>query len=177
MLFWTWAVSLDRPGVSQATRDEMARLIGLIALLAADDPEEDAPTIDLEAPDDSPVEPPQSALDALAGPEDDSSVAPPGITGPDALTFAGEPPQLGAKQQKQMQNQGRVWIQLPAEVKIDSGKSKRPKHTLKTETWYQLKLAPDGTQVFYDKKGKLLGRNVRSDPVRVRVWVPQETAP
>jgi hypothetical protein len=73
-----------------------------------------------------------------------------------------------------METEGRVWVQLPAKVSIDTGKSKGPKVTLKTKTWYQVKLAPDGTQVFYDKEGKHLGRNLSPDPVQVWVWVPDE---
>lgn len=161
--------------VSDETRAEALSLIYLLQLLRSPDaPVADASADDLDEPDDTPVEAPQSALDALAGPEDDASVSPPVVTGPDALTFVGEPPDLKAEQQKQMQNQGRVWVQLPAKAKIDTGKSKKPKHTLKTKTWYQVKLDPDGTQVFYSKKGELIGTNLGSDAVQVRVWVPQE---
>ena len=169
-----WAIALNRR-ISDETRAEGVSLDYLHKLLVSpDEPAQDASAIDHDAPDDTPVESEQSALDAPDGPQDDTSVAPPGVTGPGALPFVGEPPELKSEQQKQMQNQGRVWVQLPAKVKIDTGKSKRPKHALKTKTWYQVKLDPEGTQVFYSKKGKLIGRNLGSDPVQVRVWVPEE---
>ncbi len=82
-----------------------------------------------------------------------------------------EPPE----QTKRMQDQGRAWVQLPAAATIT--RPDEQERVLKTATWYQVKLDPVGTQVFYDKKGKLLGRNLSPDPVQVRVWVPKEEKP
>lgn len=158
-----WGIALNEQ-LSEDTRAEAQSLALLLYLLMSPDaPAEDTVAIDLDAPDDTPVEPPQSAFDAMA----DGIDAGPG-------TFVGAPPDLKPAQTKRMQDQGRVWVQLPAAATIDAGKSTKQEQTLKTKTWYQVKLDPVGTQVFYDRKGKLLGRNLSPDPVQVRVWVAQE---
>jgi hypothetical protein len=159
-----WAIALDEQ-LSEDTRAEATSLALLLYLLLSPDaPAQDASAIDVDAPDDTPVEPPQSALDALP----DGMGASPG-------TFVGAPPELMPEQTKRMQDLGRVWVQLPAAATIT--KPDERERVLKTATWYQLKLDPVGTQVFYDKKGKLLGRNLSRDPVQVRVWVPKEEEP
>jgi hypothetical protein len=159
-----WAIALNEQ-LSMDTRTEALSLFHLLHLLMSPDaPAEDASAIDPDAPDDTPAEPPQSALDALS----DGMDAGPG-------TFVGVPPDLMPEQTKRMQDQGRVWVQLPAAAIIT--KPDEQERVLNTATWYQLKLDPVGTQVFYDKKGKLLGRNVSSVPVQVRVWVAKEGGP
>ena len=159
-----WAIALNEQ-LSGDTRAEALYLVRLLHLLMSPDaPAQDASAIDLDAPDETPVEPPQSALDALP----DGMDAGPG-------TFVGVPPDLMPEQTKRMQDQGRVWVQLPAAATITE--SDEQERVLKTATWYQVKLDPVGTQVFYDRKGKLLGRNVSPDPVQVRVWVPKEGGP
>ena len=164
--------SRSSPQISDETRANLVSLALLLALLLSPDvPAEDTVAIDLDAPDDTPGEPPRSALDVLS---DDVDAAPPADAGPGTFTFVGVPPDLEPQQQQRMQNQGRVWVQLPAAATIDSGKSKKQEQTLKTKTWYQVKLDPDGTQVFYDKKGRRLGKNLRPEPVQVRVWVDRE---
>jgi hypothetical protein len=60
---------------------------------------------------------------------------------------------------------------VPAKARIESGKKKAKKRTLQTEVWYQLKIDSDGSQVFYDERGKHLGSVPRSDTDRVIVEV------
>jgi len=159
-----WAIALDEQ-LSEDTRAEAMSLARLLYLLMSPDaPAQDASDIDLDAPDDTPVEPPQSALDAMSDGMDAGS-----------SMFVGVPPDLKPEQTMRMQGQGRVWVQLPAAATIT--KPDEQERVLKTATWYQVKLDPIGTQVFYDKKGKLLGRNLSPDPVQVRVWVPKQEEP
>jgi hypothetical protein len=137
----------------------------------------DEPATDPDQPDDTPVEPSQSGIDAMAGSDDAIIDGPPGdaaLGGP-AFTFTGDPPKLDPPQQVKLENQGRAWVQLPAAATIT--RPDEQERVLKTATWYQVEQDPAGTQVFYDKKGKLLGRNLSPDPVQVRVWVPKEEEP